>query len=62
MDEREKPLRGKLPVGLVFVGSMFIGMGLGYLFNNFMAGMFVGMGVGFLSMAFVKFNNKPEEK
>ena len=34
-----------------FVGFMFIGMGIGYLINNFLVGMFIGMGLGFLARA-----------
>lgn len=58
---RDELSKGKLPVGLFFVGSMFIGMGLGFLFGNFMAGMFIGMGVGFINMAVVKMNNQRSE-
>lgn len=39
--------------GLAFTGCMFIGMGLGYFFKNFMAGMFIGMGVGFAFQAVI---------
>ena len=33
----------------VFVGCMFIGVGIGYLVGNFLAGASIGIGVGFLS-------------
>ena len=39
-----------------FVGCMFIGMGVGYLINQFLVGMFIGMGIGFLSRIFVADN------
>ena len=39
-----------------FVGCMFIGMGIGYLINQFLVGMFIGMGIGFLSRIFVADN------
>ena len=45
--ENEKDKRGEN----AFVGFMFIGMGLGYLLNNFLVGMFIGMGLGFLARA-----------
>lgn len=57
----DKPQRGKLPFGLIFVGCMFIGMGIGMLLGATSVGMFIGMGVGFLAQAFVKFNNKPQD-
>ena len=39
----------------VFVGFMFIGMGIGYLINNFIVGMFIGMGVGFLARVLLSY-------
>ena len=41
----------------VFVGCMFIGVGIGYLVGNFLAGASIGMGVGFLILLFIKTNN-----
>ena len=40
--------------GLVFVACMFIGLGIGLLFDKPNVGMFLGMGIGFLFMAFLK--------
>ena len=37
--------------GLLFVGSMFIGFGIGFYLNNIVVGGALGMGVGFLLMA-----------
>ena len=37
----------------IFVGFMFIGMGLGYFLDNFLVGMFIGMGLGFIAKAFI---------
>lgn len=39
--------------GLLFIGSMFIGMAAGWFFGNFTTCMFAGMGVGFVLMAVV---------
>ena len=39
--------------GVIFVGCMFIGMGVGFLLNHLVVGLFVGMGVGFLGMGIV---------
>ena len=46
--ENEKENRGDY----IFVGFMFIGMGIGYLMNNFLVGMFIGMGLGFIARIF----------
>jgi hypothetical protein len=40
--------------GLVFVALMFIGMGIGMLFDKTEAGLFIGMGLGFLGMVWVR--------
>lgn len=40
--------------GLVFVGCMFIGAGLGFLYHSIIVGGAIGMGVGFLAHAAVK--------
>ena len=37
--------------GTVFVGCMFLGMGIGFFIGKLVAGMFIGMGVGFLASA-----------
>lgn len=39
--------------GLIFVGCMFIGLGLGFYFNMIPIGLFIGMGVGFIGMGIV---------
>ena len=35
----------------IFVGFMFLGMGIGYFMDNFMVGACIGMGLGFLGNA-----------
>lgn len=39
--------------GLVFTGCMFIGMGLGFYFNEIVIGLFIGMGTGFIAMGII---------
>ena len=43
--------------GLLFTGSMFMGMAAGWYFGNFTIGMFAGMGIGFILMAVVIASN-----
>lgn len=33
----------------LFIGCMFIGLGLGFIFNAVTAGVLIGMGVGFIA-------------
>ena len=35
----------------IFVGFMFLGMGIGYFMDNFLVGACIGMGLGFLGNA-----------
>ena len=48
--------------GTAFVGCMFVGMGLGYLFGATNAGMFIGMGVGFAFMAIIRWSAMEREQ
>lgn len=38
--------------GVIFVGCMFLGMGLECIFDLKGAAMFIGMGVGYIASAF----------
>lgn len=44
--------------GVVFVGCMFVGMGVGYFMGQLVVGLFVGMGVGFIGMGILKLAKK----
>ena len=48
--EKKKSL-GQIVGGILFVGFMFIGMGLGFYYHQIIVGIFVGMGAGFVAMA-----------
>lgn len=37
--------------GALFVGCLFIGMGIGFFLGKLLPGMFIGMGIGFLTSA-----------
>lgn len=39
--------------GVVFVGFMFIGLGVGFLIHELVPGIMLGMGAGFLAMGVV---------
>lgn len=47
-------LRKKRDRSNVFVGFMFLGMGLGWLLGHFAAGLFIGMGLGFIAQALLE--------
>lgn len=38
------------PEGLAIPAGLFIGMGIGFMTDNFVAWMFIGLGAGFLVM------------
>jgi len=40
--------------GLLLPGCMFIGMGIGMLYNATHIGLFIGMGIGFISIGLIK--------
>jgi len=40
--------------GTIFIGCMFIGMGIGMYFDKMTVGIMVGMGVGFIASAIVR--------
>lgn len=48
--------------GLLFVGSMFIGMAIGFYTGAFMLGLFGGMGVGFIMMGVVNLSESRKVK
>ncbi|HRG88847.1 MAG TPA: hypothetical protein PLW44_07505 [Chitinophagales bacterium] len=50
MEINQKDDKNKV-TGLVFVGCLFVGMGVGYFTGQFRAGLFIGMGIGFLTSA-----------
>ena len=39
------------PEGKIFVGCMFLGIGIGILFEKTVAGTMVGMGIGFIAVS-----------
>lgn len=46
--QNKKETKKKDVGGSVFVGSLMIGMGLGFYYNHLVVGLFLGMGVGFI--------------
>ena len=46
--------------GLLLPGCMFIGMGIGMLFNATQIGLFIGMGAGFVSIGIIKLSSGQE--
>lgn len=44
--------------GLAIPGGLFIGMGIGFLTNNFVAWTFIGFGLGFIAMLLLRMKKK----
>lgn len=44
--------------GFAVPAGLFIGMGLGFLYGQFLPGLFIGLGVGFLAMMIIKLLKK----
>lgn len=55
--KKEKDQKSQIK-DLLFVGPMFAGMGLGFIFGSFLAGLFTGMGVGFAFQALYMLNER----
>ncbi|MCE2496571.1 MAG: hypothetical protein J4F31_08345 [Flavobacteriales bacterium] len=48
MDDESKS--GSAIGGVVFVGCMFVGIGIGFLYHAVHIGAAIGMGIGFIAM------------
>lgn len=47
------------PEHFLMPGCMFIGMGIGFIFNLIPVGLLIGMGIGFLATAiYIMYNSK----
>lgn len=53
MEKDKDKKSGSAIGGVVFVGCMFVGAGIGMIFNNVQSGGAIGMGVGFLAMGVI---------
>jgi hypothetical protein len=47
MAEKNTKKKNKEMGGLFIPAGLFIGMGFGFLYDNFTAGLFIGLGAGF---------------
>ena len=56
-NNKNEPKEKNKLAGALFLGCMFIGMGIGYIMHDLRAGMFIGMGVGFLAGAAYRVRN-----
>lgn len=44
--------------GLSLAGSLLIGIGLGFYFDQIVPGVLLGLGIGFILMTLIKLKNK----
>lgn len=51
--QKDKKKAAQKVGGLIFAGSIFIGMAAGWWLGDFKTGLFAGMGIGFVLMAVV---------
>ncbi len=56
MENQEKKDTNKI-AGIIFIGIMFIGIGVGKYIDNTTVGTLIGMGVGFLASAIYRSKN-----
>ncbi|MBU0498348.1 MAG: hypothetical protein KKG04_10410 [Candidatus Thermoplasmatota archaeon] len=54
MNEKKDSSKADTAGGLVFIGSLLIGLGLGIYYNIMAVGLLVGLGVGFILFGLVK--------
>jgi hypothetical protein len=55
--QRRKPKK-EGPEGIAIPAGLFVGMGIGFLTDNFVAWMFIGLGAGFAFMLLAKLVRK----
>jgi len=59
MPEKKKSEKKKEGIeGLFIPAILFIGMGLGLIYNNLAAGTLIGLGIGFIIMALIRLLKK----
>lgn len=58
MGEKSKKTKQKEKGSLFIPAGLFLGMGLGFLYDQLMVGLFLGLGVGFLLYAITQLLNK----
>lgn len=56
MENQEKNDKNKI-AGIIFIGFMFIGIGVGKYLGNTSVGTLLGLGVGFLASAIYRSKN-----
>ena len=55
---KEKEQRKGDAAGVFIPAGLFIGIGLGFLYNQLVAGLFIGLGLGFVIFALIKLMRK----
>ncbi len=49
-----RKLKKESPEGIAVPAGLFVGMGVGFLTNNFVAWLFIGLGAGFLLLMILR--------
>ena len=49
------------PISFLLPGCMFIGIGIGFIFDAIPVGIMIGLGVGLLLTGFLKMNNSKKD-
>jgi len=58
LENKSNNSNNKKIAGLIFIGFMFVGIGIGIYVGNTTVGTLVGMGVGFLASAIYRSKNQ----
>lgn len=53
-EQQDQSRKGWEAAGVAVPAGLFIGMGVGWIFDEMLPGLFIGLGVGMLAMAIIR--------